>query len=80
MRDFFAYFFSGYSKKLTAFLVTIGVIILNKSLDIGLGENDIYAITGGLGAYTLSQGLSDFGKGKAIVENGNKPIAGITKP
>ena len=64
--------FSNWSKKLTAFLVTIGVILLNKQLDIGLGENDIYAITGGLGAYTVGQGLSDFGKGKAIVENGHK--------
>ena len=65
-------FFSGWSKKLSAFLATIGVILLNKQLDLGLGENDIYAITGGLGAYTLGQGLSDFGKGKAVVENGNK--------
>jgi hypothetical protein len=67
--------FSNWSKKLTAFLVTISVILLNKQLDLGLGENDIYAITGGLGAYTVGQGLSDFGKGKAIIENGLKPKA-----
>ena len=65
-------FFSNWSKKLSAFLATVGVILLNKQLDLGLGENDIYAITGGLGAYTVGQGLSDFGKGKAVVENGNK--------
>jgi len=61
-------FFSNWSKKLSAFLVTIGVILLNKQLDLGLGENDIYAITGGLGAYVVGQGLSDMGKSKAIVE------------
>ena len=55
-------------------MVTIGVILLNKQLDLGLGENDIYAITGGLGAYTVGQGLSDFGKGKAIVENGKPKV------
>ena len=65
-------FFSNWSKKLTAFLLTLGVIVLNKSLDIGLGESDILAITGGLGAYAIGQGLSDFGKGKAVVENGKK--------
>jgi len=68
-------FFTGWSKKLTAFLVTVGVILLNKQLDLGLGDNDIYAISGGLGAYTVGQGLSDFGKGKAVVENGLKPKA-----
>lgn len=74
-------FFANFSKKLTAFLITIGVIILNRKLDIGLEENDIYAITGGLGAYALSQGLSDFGKGKAVVENGIKRvIAVVPKP
>lgn len=67
--------FSGWSKKLSAFLLTIGVIVLNKKLDIGLGESDIIAITGGLGAYAIGQGLSDFGKGKAVVENGAKPKA-----
>ncbi len=70
MRDFFSYFFSGVSKKLTAFLVTIGVVILNKKLNIGLGENDIYAITGGLGAYVVGQGISDAGfKGKIQAES-----------
>ncbi len=64
--------FSNWSKKLTAFLVTIGVILLNKQFDLGLSENDILAMSGGLGAYALGQGLSDFGKGKAIVENGKK--------
>lgn len=61
-------FFTNFSKKLSAFLITIGVVILNRKLDIGLEENDIYAITGGLGAYVLGQGLSDMGKSKAIVE------------
>lgn len=65
-----ANFFSGFSKKLTAFLVTVAVVILNKKLDLGLTEPDIYAVTGGLGAYAVGQGLSDFGKGKAVVENG----------
>ena len=67
--------FSNLSKKLTAFLLTLGVVVLNKKMDIGLGESDILAITGGLGAYTIGQGLSDFGKGKAAVENGAKKPA-----
>ena len=63
-------FFSGWSKKLSAFLVTIGVILLNKQLDLGLGENDIYAISGGLGAYVVGQGISDAGfKGKIQAES-----------
>ena len=66
-------FFSGWSKKLTAFLITISVVVLNKKLDLGLTEPDIYAVTGGLGAYAVGQGLTDFGKSKAIVENGKAP-------
>lgn len=66
-------FFGGWSKKLTAFFVTVLVIILNKKLDLGLTEPDIYAVTGGLGAYAVGQGLTDLGKGKALVENGAKP-------
>ena len=64
-------FFGGWSKKLTAFMVTVAVIILNKKMDLGLSENDIYALTGGLGAYAVGQGLTDLGKGKALVENGH---------
>lgn len=63
-------FFGGWSKKLTGFLVTIAVIVLNKKLDLGLTENDIYAVTGGFGAYAVGQGLTDLGKSKAIIENG----------
>ena len=63
-------FFSGWSKKLSAFLVTIAVIILNKKLELGLNEGDIYAMTGGLGAYAIGQGLTDIGKSKALIENG----------
>ena len=66
-------FFSGWSKKLTAFLITVAVVVLNKKLDLGLTEPDIYAVTGGLGAYALGQGLTDLGKGKALVENGKAP-------
>jgi uncharacterized membrane protein YjjP (DUF1212 family) len=66
-------FFGGWSKKLTAFFVTVLVIILNKKLDLGLTEPDIYAVTGGLGAYAVGQGLTDLGKGKALVENGKAP-------
>ena len=66
-------FFGGWSKKLTAFLVTIGCIVLNKKLDLGLSDSDIYAMAGGLGAYSVGQGLTDLGKGKALVENGSKP-------
>jgi len=67
-----ANFFAGFSKKLTAFLVTIAVIVLNKKLELGLNEGDIYAMTGGLGAYAIGQGLTDMGKGKALVENGKR--------
>lgn len=66
-------FFGGWSKKLTAFFVTVAVIILNKKFELGLSESDIYALTGGVGLYALGQGLADFGKGKALVENGAKP-------
>lgn len=70
-----ANFFSGFSKKLTAFLVTVAVVILNKKLDLGLTETDIYALTGGAGAYALGQGLADFGKSKALVEDGKSPTS-----
>ncbi len=65
-------FFNGWSKKLTAFFCTVLVIILNKKMDLGLSETDIYALTGGLGAYAIGQGLTDWGKSRAIIENGSK--------
>ncbi len=68
-------FFGGWSKKLTAFLITVAVIILNKKFELGLVESDIYAMTGAAGAYTLGQGLTDLGKGKALIENGKAPPA-----
>ncbi len=68
-------FFGGWSKKLTAFLITIAVVVLNKKLDLGLTEPDIYAVTGGLGAYALGQGLTDLGKSKAIEEIKERIVA-----
>lgn len=53
---------TGYSKKLVAFLVYVGVVLLNKKFGLELTETDLYTLTGGLGAYTIGQGLSDFGK------------------
>lgn len=55
-------FFQGWSKKLVAFLVYLAVVLLNKKLGFELTETDLYTLTGGLGAYTLGQGLADFGK------------------
>lgn len=69
-------FFSGWSKKLIAFLVTVAVILLNEWLGIGLSEEELLILTGGFGAYTVSQGLSDFGKEGEKIKEGAK----INKP
>lgn len=52
------------SRKLGAFLVYVIVVVLNKVLDLGLVESDVYALTGATGAYTIGQGLADVGKEK----------------
>lgn len=66
-------FFQGWSKKLIAFLVYVSIVLLNKKMDLGLNDTELIAMTGGLGAYTIGQGLSDLGKEKARIEvNGKK--------
>lgn len=61
---------TGYSKKLVAFLVYVGVLLLNKYFELGLDDATIYSITAGFGAYTVSQGISDAGfKGKVQAES-----------
>lgn len=59
---------SGWSKKLTAFLIYAATLLLNRKFNLGLEANELYALTGSFGAYTLSQGIADFGKGRAQAE------------
>jgi len=66
--DFLKNFLGNSSKKLVAFLVYVAVLLLNRKFELGLSENDVIALTGATGAYTVGQGLADFGKSKAIVE------------
>ena len=54
-------FSGGWSKKLIAFLLTVAVILLNRFLDLGLSEDELLILTGGFGAYAISQGISDAG-------------------
>jgi hypothetical protein len=51
----------GWSKKLVAFLLTVAVILLNRFLDLGFSEDELLILTGGFGAYAISQGISDAG-------------------
>ena len=50
------------------FLIYVAVVLLNRWADIGLTEDDIYALTGGTGAVAIGQGIADMGKEKAKVE------------
>lgn len=68
-------FLTGYSKKLIAFLITVAVILLNDILGLGLSEEKLLLITGGFGAYAISQGMSDAG-GKGRVQAEEKARAG----
>lgn len=56
-----AFFAGGWSKKLVAFILTVAVILLNRFLDLGLSEDELLILTGGFGAYAISQGISDAG-------------------
>lgn len=59
---------SGWSKKLTAFLIYAATLLLNRKFDMGLTETEIYSLTAGFGTYAVGQGLADFGKGRAQAE------------
>ena len=59
---------AGWSKKFTALLVFMALVLLNRQLDLGLTEDDIYALAGGTAGAQVGIGLADFGKEKAKIE------------
>jgi hypothetical protein len=55
-----------------AYLVTVLTIFLNRFLDFGLTEQDLWALVGAATGYGGSRGLSKMGKGK---DQGKAPPA-----
>lgn len=53
---------SGWSKKLVGYLLAVTLILLNRKLELGLSEADVYALVGGASAYAIGQGIADHGK------------------
>lgn len=61
------------SKKFWVFVITVVVIILNKTLDLGLTGEDLALVGGGGIATILGFGAADHGKEKAKIESANGP-------
>lgn len=55
------------SKKFWIFLIGVVVVVLNRTMDLGLTGEDLAAIGGGTVSALLGFGLSDLGKEKAKV-------------
>ncbi len=58
-----------------AFLLAVGVLFLNRFLNIGLTEADIYAMFGGAGAYAMGRGLA-----KSEGDSGIVSLAALASP
>ena len=59
------------SKKLAIAVIAMLAVACRNWLE--LDSDQVEALMVIAGAYTAGQGLADFGKGKAQVENGHKP-------
>lgn len=55
------------SKKFWIFVIGVAVVVLNRTLDLGLTGEDLAVIGGGSVSALLGVGLADFGKEKATV-------------
>jgi hypothetical protein len=52
-----------FSRKLLVILINIGIVSLNKKLDLGLNETDILSVAGASTAYILGQSYQDAKQG-----------------
>jgi len=61
------------SKKFQAALATVLVVVFNKSFHWNIPEDSMMVIVGIMATFIVGQGVADFGKSKALIENGKKP-------
>ena len=60
------------SKKFWVFVITVAVVVLNRTLDLNLTGEDLVMVGGSSVATTLGFGAADLGKEKAKIEAGGE--------